>query len=158
MLKETLKKNIIGTKIFGEKIDITDPCYNKDVWCRMNGVSIAPGSYACVAWTGEDPSFGHRVLIAGIYKDGKIPSQQTMKEIGDIGVDAGLAGFFEDKPDYNDKQWSEFCDSICKGEAWIKDEGFFTSSGIGDGCYGVYAHRCRGASKDGPFDAIEIRF
>ena len=76
-----------------------------------------------------------------------------MEEIGSIGVDAGLAGFFMNKPDYTDEQWTEFCESIRDGDAWIKDEGFFSSSGNGDGCYGVYAYK-----QNGEITALEIRF
>jgi hypothetical protein len=76
-----------------------------------------------------------------------------MEEIGEIGVDAGLAGFFNDKPDYTDDEWSEFCDSIRNGNAWIRDEGFFSSSGYGDGCYPVNACRI-----NGEIVALEIRF
>ena len=76
-----------------------------------------------------------------------------MEEIGSIGVDAGLAGFFMNKPDYTDEQWTEFCESIREGDAWIKDEGFFSSSGNGDGCYGVYAYK-----QNGEITALEIRF
>ena len=94
-----------------------------------------------------------RVGIIGIYLDGKIPERRSMREIGEIGVDAGLAGFFENKPDYNDDEWGEFCDAIMEGNAWMIDCGVFSSSGWGDGCYGVYAHKTKGE-----IDALEIRF
>lgn len=29
------------------KIDITDPCYDRDVWCRVNDVEVVPGKYVC---------------------------------------------------------------------------------------------------------------
>lgn len=94
-----------------------------------------------------------RVGVIGIYLDGVIPPQKSMKEIGVIGVDAGLAGFFMNKPDYTDEQWHDFCESIRKGDAWIKDEGFFSSSGYGDGCYPVFAY-----TVDDEIIALEIRF
>ena len=84
-----MRKKTIGKLSFGPTVDITDPCYDRDVWCRMNKVSIKQGSYTCVVWS-EDG----RVGIIGIYLDGKIPKQSAMKTIGEIGVDAGLAGFF----------------------------------------------------------------
>lgn len=85
--------------------------------------------------------------------DGVIPQQKQMAEIGSIGVDAGLAGFFMNKPDYTDDEWSDFCDYIRNGDAWIKNEGFFSSSGNGDGCYPVYAYK-----QNGEITALEIRF
>lgn len=89
----------------------------------------------------------------GIYLDGVIPCQKDMKEIGSIGVDAGLAGFFHNKPDYTDDEWAAFCDRVRHGDAWLIKEGFYSSSGYGDGCYGVYAYE-----QGGEITAIEIRF
>ncbi len=60
------------------------------------------GVYTCIAWHHKDkgtfdngePYCYDVIGIIGIYLDGVIPSQKEMKEIGSIGVDAGLAGFF----------------------------------------------------------------
>lgn len=76
-----------------------------------------------------------------------------MEEIGSIGVDAGLAGFFHNKPDYSDEEWGEFCDRVRNGDAWLIEDGFYSSSGYGDGCYGVYAYK-----QDGAITALELRF
>ena len=76
-----------------------------------------------------------------------------MKQIGSIGVDAGLAGFFNNKPDYNDAQWHAFCEQILNGNAWITEDGFFTSSGYGDGSYPVKAFKL-----NGKIIALEIQF
>lgn len=86
----------------------TDPCYNRDVWCRMTDVKIRNGVYTCIAWHHKnkgtfdngEPYCYDVIGIIGIYLDGVIPCQKEMKKIGDIGVDAGLAGFFHNKPDY----------------------------------------------------------
>lgn len=154
-----MRRNKIGTKYFEGVVDITDPCYDKDVWCRMTA-EVKAGEYTCCVWrhakkmkyNGREYN-DIRVGIIGIYLDGIIPNTKLMKEIGEIGVDAGLAGFFMNKPDYNDEEWGDFCDSIRKGDVWIKDEGFFSSSGYGDGCYPVYAYKI-----DGEIVALEIRF
>ena len=63
-------------------------------------------------------------------------------DIGSIGVDAGLAGFFENKKDYNDEEWEDFCNFLDQStaQAWEIDNGFFAESGYGDGCYDVYAY------------------
>lgn len=154
-----MKKEVIGKKFFNGLVDITDPCYDKDVWCRIN-TTVKSGIYDCVVWRQpekyEYAGIEHKyqiVGIVGIYLDGIIPLQKDMREIGSIGVDAGLAGFFMNKPDYTDKQWQEFCDSIRQGDAWINNGGFFSSSGNGDGCYEVYAYK-----KNGEIVALEIRF
>ena len=126
----------------------------------MNGVRIKDGEYACMVWYHTDkgeyagkPYVDKRVGIIGIYLDGFIPRQKEMEEIGSIGVDAGLAGFFHNKPDYDDHEWAAFCNRIDRGDAWITEDGFYSSSGYGDGSYGVYAYR-----KNGEISALEIRF
>ncbi len=148
-MSKELKKNIIGTKKFGPVIDVTDPCYERNVWCRINDVVINPGNYECIAWTNDDC----RVAILGIYFDGKIIDRQEMEFIDEIGVDSGLAGFFENKPNYSQEEWESFCGKIKKGNYWIIDCGVFSYSGYGDGMYEVYAHKTNGV-----IDAIEIRF
>lgn len=155
-----MRRKKIGIKDFHGSVDITDPCYNKDVWCRMNDVRIKEGEYTCIAWYHTDkgeyngkPYAYKMVGIIGIYLKGKIPRQKAMKEIGSIGVDAGLAGFFHNKPDYDDDAWSAFCDRVHQGNVWMTEDGFYSSSGYGDGCYGVYAKK-----QNGEIVALEIRF
>lgn len=156
-----LRRKTIGKKHFGPTIEITDPCYDRDVWCRMNHLKIVEGEYTCTIWRHTDrytydgrEITDTRVGRIGIYLDGIIPPQKKMEEIGDIGVDAGLAGFFMNKPDYSDNEWLDFCDSIKKGDAWIKPEGFFSSSGYGDGGYPVVAAK----NENGDITAVEIVF
>lgn len=166
-----MNMEIVGYKEFGSTIDITDPCYDKDVWCRINEVSIKPGNYLCAIWKNtdvypwkyegvEEVTTDTRVGILGIYLDGQIPSEDAFEELGQIGVDAGLAGFFENKPDYEDEQWIEFCNSLREEDgsrskiAWIRPEGFFSDSGYGDGCYVVM----KSTDCNGDIVALEIRF
>ena len=151
-----LAKKEIGWHDFHRSVDITDPCYDKDVWCRKNDVKIADGEYLCITWIyrkrGKHPD--RRVSIIGIYLNGDIPGQDDMEIIGEIGVDTGLAGFFHNKPDYTDTEWSEFCNKIQDGDEWLTEEGFWSSSGYGDGCYSVYASK----NEQGVINALEIRF
>lgn len=158
--KARMKKSKIGTKHFDGVIDITDPCYNKDVWCRMDNVHIKSGEYDCIIWDQENEyelngkkNTYNIVGIIGIYLDGIVPLQDSMKRIGFVGVDAGLAGFFQNKPDFTDEQWADFCNQTRKGEAWITDLGFFSFSGGGDGEYDVFAYK---VNED--IVALEIRF
>ena len=126
-----MRRKQIGVMDFHGSVDITDPCYEKEVWCRMNGVKIRTGAYTCMVWhhtekgTYSDgcPYSCELVGIIGIYLDGLIPRQRAMKEIGTIGVDSGMAGFFHDKPDYSDEAWSKFCDRVCHGDAWRQKMG-----------------------------------
>lgn len=151
-----MRKNKIGEMILNSTVDITDPCYDKDVWCRINDLDIADGKYDCIVWQKNEGS--HMVNgKVGIYKDGEIPQKSEMMLIGEIGVDAGMVGFFEDKPDYSEKEWREFCEYVDENptecNAWIDENGFFADTAYGDGCYEVYAHY----NYDGIADAIEIQ-
>lgn len=151
MSRET-KTRVVGKKHFGPKIEITDPCYNKDVWCRMNDVSIKEGEYTCMISeaTCDDVFNGkpyqYKVIESiAISLSGELPTGTRSTYLGEIGVDAGLAGFFNNKPDYTDSEWKDFCNRLhhAQEEAWIFDEGFFSNSGHGDGSYPVFASRDR---------------
>lgn len=155
-----MRRKKIGVKDFHGSVDITDPCYDDDVWCRMNNVQIKDGEYTCLVWYHTDKGeyngkpYSYKVVgIIGIYLDGIVPYQKAMEEIGSIGVDAGLAGFFHQKPNYDDKAWDKFCDSIRNGDAWITEDGFCSTTAYGDGEYPVYAFK-----QSGKIVALEIRF
>jgi len=161
-------KYYITTKTFGNTIDITDPCYDRNTWCRKNDVEIKPGKYDC---------FVTEVPETYTY-DGKTETYQTTESIEiefvenriaggwggwehfcEIGVDAGLAGFFENKPDYSREEWSEVCDTIRKAEmdgkkAYDIDCGFFSNTAYGDGEYPVYCRK----DKDDVIVALKIVF
>lgn len=150
-------EKIIGKKRFGDKVDITDPCYNRDVWCRMNDVGVVPGEYECyvdVLSDKETGGWGERVSKIGIRLIGQTSKHYTY--IGNIGVDSALAGFFNHKPDYSRAEWISFCHSISgsfDGNAWTNEDGFFGRSGYGDGGYDVFA-----TGKAGAFTGLYIEF
>jgi hypothetical protein len=78
-------------------------------------------------------------------------------------VDAGLAGFFETKQNFTDKEWSNFCNNIRTGCAWIingTSYGVFSSSGFGDGGYEVIGHVSNKLDAGSPviYDGLEIIF
>lgn len=164
------------------RVDITDPCYNKDVWCRMNAVKVRPGIYRCRYYMGfsfeEDDKklckesemspemikkmesdCSRRCFVAEIQLKGRSfqLNSRNWKSIGKICVDAGMAGFFIDKPDFNDEQWDDFYSYIIGQKsscAYLKPElGFWTESGYGDGTYEVYAIK-----ENGEIIALKIEF
>ena len=60
-----------------------------------------------------------------------------------------------DKPDYDERQWQQFCESTYDGKlAYIRQEGFFSYSGYGDGGYPVVA----GKNDAGEITSLEIVF
>ncbi len=162
-----IEKKYVGDIEFAEgKVDITDPGYDADIWCRINAVNVKPGIYKAYAEFDDEE---RRVRVAYVehidYSDSIEESDYT-ESIGCIGVDAGLAGFFASpKKDYSDDEWSKLCDwmfdyseehnpeNVLEGDAYFKDGGFFTSSGYGDGGYEVFAIR-----KNDEIVALEIVF
>lgn len=161
-----VKPYIVGTRYFDERpVTATDPGYDDDVWCILTGLKVQPGNYTCVAWRGRDSWKGSdgkrhsctRTMVCAIYLNGKIPASETwndMPVIGKIGVDAGLAGFFQNKPNYESDAWFALCDKVNTKNWCILDEGFFTTSGYGDGSYKV----CGIKNEAGLYTALEIRF
>ena len=153
-----MRRKTIGSIHIDGAVDITDPCYDRDGWCRMTGVKVKPGEYTCAVWhekvKGAQSTY-NVVGIIGVYLNGFIPPQKSMEVIGEIGVDAGLAGFFVDKPDFSDDEWDKFCNTLDfeEDDAWLNDLGFYSVSGYGDGGYNVYANKV-----NGEITALEIRF
>ena len=149
-----LKFTLVGSiDIADDKIDITDPCYdNSSIWCRTQK-PIIPGKYNCYAGEGSNKAWGRRIYALILLANGlDLNGKYDVQNVGKIGVDAGLAGFFVNKPDYSDDEWDRICEYLFKKECsrqskrfWIVDEdtpllckGFFSESGAGDGEYFLY--------------------
>lgn len=172
-----LKQAYIGDITFDEgTIDITDPCYDHDVWCRLNRKEIVPGNYQIHVFKNAEGRVAKlRISLKGDSDlDQRIARNRSWRTIGFIGVDVGLAGFFQNKPNFSDKEWLQFCDELSTQDhaKQISDmsrhvytytneqllaKGIFSSTGYGDGEYPVYAisrvdHNKRRAV------ALEIRF
>ena len=124
-----LNYELVGTlNITADEIDITDPCYDKDVWCRTRK-PITPGEYNCYVGIGSNKNWGARVyMLILLAADVDLDSKGDVENVGTIGVDAGMAGFFENKPDYSDDEWNKICDYVFEGfgtgdskKHWIVD-------------------------------------
>lgn len=140
----------------GETIDITDPCYDKPFrGCGIGDVKVKSGEYVCNVYVDTDG------VVGGL---GKTPcaNEIILPEYEDegewnflcyIGVDAGLAGCFINKPNFNDQEWEKVCDYTYNNKNFankiygailindlslIKCRGFYTQSGYGDGTYPVW--------------------
>ena len=137
---ENQEIKFVGTFELGNKVDITAPCYNKDVWCRIT-TDCTPGKYYAYALLKDEGEWGMRVASLAIYLDNEIVSNPKWEYIGEIGVDAGMAGFFRDKPDYDDDAWSDFCNQIGNKDFVELGYGVVSSSGYGDGSYNVYTNK-----------------
>lgn len=169
------------------QVQVTDPCYDDDTWCRTTVKDMAPGLYDCFAefcfdgWGYQRVSKARIVLAEGDcvpeLKD-RIKNGRSWRYEAEIGVDAGIAGFFSDsKPNFSDQEWSELCNWMAlederhkempetghKDDWYIEhfdqtdSDGFWTRSGYGDGGYPVCAVRSV-IGKKRLVTALEIRF
>ena len=146
---------------FEGNICVTDPCYDKNIWCRVNDLDILPGIYNCYAAKNES-----EVRIAAcaiVHKDYEhLVWSDNWAYGNNIGVDAGCAGFFENKPDFDHDAWKEICKYMRERRAqnqetfFLENEdwhGFWTESGYGDGGYDFYK-----LEKNGKIVALKIVF
>lgn len=148
---ETFK---VGTFTLGSEVDITDPCYDRN---SRGGMITAckPGEYTGYADISDEGEWGKRVARLSIYLNDEICHDLALYPIGDIGVDAGLAGFFNNKPNYRGDDWMRFLyeSGVFKNkheynydrDYYCISKGIFSESGFGDGCYDVLANVERSA-------------
>ena len=165
-------KKVGSMKIKSGKIDITDPCYDKDVWCRMDGVSVKPGEYNCyVLLKGRKYKSVYAMAITHVDADLTEPiCIDDLHYAGSVGVDAGLMSITEagTKPDYTDEQWEKFVDALQSGPIYIVSNElmfnlnatmFVATSGDGDGDYPVGVLNSHNPSdKEATPDIIYILF
>lgn len=146
----------VGEIQLGAMTEATDPCYDKDVLCRINNIPTVPGKYLCYIEVKNEGIWGNRVAVLRIVHEDLAEDATDPclcgHHIDNIAVDAGLAGFYNNKPDYTDEQWEEFVD--CDDQYYIRPEGICSLSGYGDGVYAVYGHM----NDNQKYDALEIVF
>lgn len=136
-------------------IDITDPGYDADTWCRINNLKVKPGKYDCYIYPINLSSWGERVAVMRIAHEKAKPFDTTHFK-GTVGVDAGLMSISEagTKPDYDYNQWLAVLKDFEQFEKTHPHQlahvmplpstdpnakkQFWSPSGIGDGEYGVY--------------------
>lgn len=153
-----------------EEIAITDPCYNKSVWCRINDIPIVSGLYQCSYTMITDPEDNtniksiektmivHNEYLATHPNADSVFEFKNWEYVGEIGVDSGMAGFFQDKPNFSNAEWSDLCNSIdWKKNAYLENSGkpngwrgFWTGTNS-DGGYPVY-----GIQENGRYVALAI--
>lgn len=174
-MEQKVKPIFIGEIAFDEQnITVIDPCHKSEDGIL---IPIMPGTYNCYVSKEKDDLSGYvvvanRIVLASVSDDGEQYADQEWSFIDCVGVDAGLAGFFQNKPDFSREEWSSFCETLgeieqaqsrtASSHTFFYDnatdpttKGYFTYSGYGDGEYEVY-----GVLDDetGTYKAVEILF
>lgn len=142
-MKMLVERKIIGYKALPDTdLKITDPCYDDGDFGTMH-VDLPAGEYRMAVYKCVEPKEdAGRTMIIELQKKHRSFKLESKKWecIGSIGVDAGMAGFFWNKPDFSDDEWRKFCDDFDFKKGHKDDDyGFYSSSGYGDGMYDVYA-------------------
>lgn len=125
------------------QVSVTDPCYDDEPRLRAK-CGVRAGSYIGAVSEKDCGDWGNRIEAIAIchedFASDNIFELPYTNRIDGIGVDAGLAGFFQDKPNYSDDEWNYLCsNNFFNKDYGMLDCGFWCSSGYGDGYYDVYA-------------------
>lgn len=114
MKKKTRDYVEIGTfTVLGNQIRVTDPCYDKGVWCCGVLDNMRPGKYKAYVAYVDDPFWGHRVEMLLIKHASSICQTRAANYVlADeekiywgygwqdthitVGVDSGQCGFFDE--------------------------------------------------------------
>ncbi len=157
---EIVKDINLGTLDFGNKVVVSDPCYDPGVLYAVKVNNMKPGRYYATARIADCDDWGERVASLQIsHEDYPNPCFGfPLRQVA--GVDSGQCGFW-DVDKYADAykiKRDEFYDAACnatleKFGGIIDDIGVVSASGYGDGCYAIY-----GAYVDDECVALEIRY
>ena len=154
----------------GNKVVVSDPCYELDTWCAGTLNNVLPGEYKCDI-VKENNRWGERVShLYAVHNDYNV----KLKEINEmqdfeVGVDSGTAGIFD--YDYyalyhlgkTDDQWYDhrICNAFYPNRMEMgisiiqtHNKGVVSLSGFGDGSYTCFVKR----NDEGQIIAIMIEY
>ncbi len=152
----------LGTITVSDKVRVTDPCYKINTWCAYTIENMKAGNYIAKAYVVDHGTWGKRVAELVISREGirDVLSFEKVEE-ADIGVDSGMAGFFDyhmfekesSKTSFRNRWLSIDDNKDGKFGGIIDNYGAVSSAGYGDGSYELYA-----AYEDGKIIAAKIVF
>jgi hypothetical protein len=149
----------IGTfELTDKNVIISDPCYEKGVWCQGKLDNVKTGTWNAVVKE-EDSRIAQLIAYHSDISDIDSLNRKWKRQSFSICVDSGQAGFFQedkfrngatslDLPDYfnndeeaeNEERWYGVCCNITLSRqmAGVLEGGVVATSGYGDGCYTLY--------------------
>ena len=161
---------------------ISDPCYDRDVWCCGTIENCKPGSWETAVLMQDEGDWGIRnaILVARHEESG--PELEAFRKVlngkdktwqecpFEVGVDSGQAGIFDDEhyqdnsifddmpveKSCSDDIWYRHCCDITLSSlsAGVLPYGVVSSSDYGDGGYAAFKH----IGEDGRTDSVFIVF
>lgn len=154
----------------GNKVVVSDPCYELDTWCAGTLNNVLSGEYNCNIIK-KDSSWGNRVShLYVVHSDYNVQPYEIREEQEfEVGVDSGTAGIF----DYEyyalyhlgktDDQWYDhrICNAFYPNRCEVgidviqtHNKGVVSLSGFGDGSYTCFVKR----NDEGQIIAIMIEY
>lgn len=138
------------------KLQVTDPSYDLTVWCTATLDNVRNGLYHAAVLREDQGVWGDRVTHLEIWHDSVNNKKRRLKwqwRDSNIGVDTGIAGFFDFQKFKEIKEQSalnktffdvvsEFSNSVDHHE--ILEYGTMSSTGFGDGVYALYVAEDKG--------------
>lgn len=164
----------IGTMELGKDIVISDPSYDRTVWCMTQKDNARSGIWHVDAAIDTIDSWGERLYVLELYHESVRTRQNSLKwkEAGEVGVDTATMSVFDDryyrrKGGFAEafeadmaarKRFSDECFDIHNKYIGFHQEdgknvGVICSSGIGDGGYPLLL-----AEESGRIVGIQISF
>lgn len=122
-------------------VDISDPGYELDKYLYIDSLKVKPGIWNA-SLLADDDNLIYSLKISHEDFNGKCDLE---KNVGEIGVDSGLAGFFASpRHEYTDAEWDRFVSEYYENDSVYMNtlNGVITNSGYGDGWYDVTAQYC----------------
>lgn len=120
---DLFEKESIGTIELGDKVRISDPCYDVDTWCAGTLENVLPGKYNCFSQRVDEEDWGIRIASIEIRHRDYDDVEPTEIQNIDVGVDSGQCGIYDldyfveakEKDEEGDDEWyCEVCDSTFK--------------------------------------------
>lgn len=141
----------VGTIKLGNKATISDPCYEKDVWCSISFDNVLEGEFECYVKERKYGAWGKRVsemiVVHKDYKNIDIEKEDNYEYCGIVCVDSGTMSITDtayynrthNNDDFSEEWYNiEICNKLCGNYNIADNQCFISTSGLGDGQYEVY--------------------
>lgn len=160
-------------EVVSGKLVISDPCYDRGIWCAGTLENVRNGEWNAKADYVEVEDWGRRVAkLTAWHQD--CPSDASLTRRGtlfEVGVDSGQAGIFDDRyyqdgtilplpktytaEDVRAVWYSHCCEiTLARLQAGVLPYGVVSSSGFGDGGYDCVQY----LTDSGEVVKVEIEF
>jgi hypothetical protein len=100
-----LEKEVMGSIHLGDKVRVSDPCYDLDVWCAGSIENVLPGEYTCFMQKEDTGDWGIRVSKIEVRHKDYLDVEPTEIQEFEVGVDSGQAGIYDQK--YYEELWED---------------------------------------------------